>query len=98
MSIELWEAKNVDVAASWRATYGEDTKYRELRALDRAEPDYLERCAQVIGVNGWSWISERCAGCGEYVERGLMVTDYDDRWWLCPACVARGAAMLKEGR
>lgn len=95
MSIELWEAKNVDVAARWRATYGDDAKYKELRALDRTAPDYLARCVQVIGVNGWVWVSERCAGCSVWIKRGLMVKDYDDQWLLCPACVARGAAMLE---
>ncbi len=104
--MELWDARTQDVAERWRRQYqradgswpyGVDKRliHTRLDALDRAAPDYLDRCDAVIGNAGWT--HERCAGCGAQARRAVLIPDNEDGTVaLCARCVDAAARMLED--
>lgn len=95
-AIQIQVASGKGVAERWRSQYQRDGKwtdtakgssgetYNRLCALG-PDPD-IAAVAEIIGNKSWSYLS--CRGCGESVERAVVLgEDYSEQALVCQACL-----------
>lgn len=84
-----------DDDGDWWYDAGKRNIYYQLKALDRAAPDYPDRCDAVIG--NASWTHKRCVGCDAKARRAVLIPDNEDGTVaLCAACATEAARMLED--
>lgn len=107
MRLETCRDKIREVAATYEATYGASSRYRDYQASERAEkarqlglldPETVmpELIDGIIGNR--SWTHGFCSDCLEYVDRWVIVGEGgDDPATMCLECCKKALALLGDG-
>lgn len=89
---ERWAQQYQHPKDGWRGTAQRpDGKkiYDNLIALGENPP--IDKVAEIIGNKSWSYIS--CEGCNEYVERAVVLGEYEPKSY-CATCINEAHQIL----